>query len=155
MNMKTFIGIILIIISPIMLASYAAAGTNKAGLHASVRVLPYVQYDINHQELNLTLAQQDIDRGYKEISNATIFSVKTNSPNGYVINFFIGGDYISEVSLSDGSNHYSLTESGGEVYFVYGGMNYVTKELSFRFTLLSDTEPGTYGWPVSFIMSPM
>ncbi len=138
-----------------MLASYAAAGTNKAGLYASVRVLPYVNYDINHQDANLTITQQDIDRGYAEISNAIILSVKTNSPNGYVINFFVGGDYIREISLSDGSNDYSLSESGGELYFVYGGMNYMTKELSFRFTLLADSEPGTYDWPVSFIMSPM
>ena len=153
--MKTFIGIILIIISPIMLASYAVAGTNKASLHASVRVLPYVNYDINHQEVNLNITQKDIDRGYTEISNAIILSVKTNSLNGYVVNFFIGGNYIREISLSDGSNNYSLSESGGEVYFVHGGTNYVTKELSFRFALLADSEPGTYDWPVSFIMSPM
>jgi len=138
-----------------MLAAYAIAGTDQASLYASVRVLPYVNYDINHQDANLTITQEDIDRGYAEISNAIIVSVKTNSPNGYVMNFFIGGNYIREISLSDGSNNYSLSESGGEVYFVHGGTNYVTKELSFRFTLLADAEPGIYGWPVSFIMSPM
>ena len=85
MKMKTFSGIILIIILQIMLAAYATAGTDKAAINASVRVLPYVNYDINHQEVNLTITQQDIDRGYAEISNATVFSVKTNSLNGYVI----------------------------------------------------------------------
>ncbi len=138
-----------------MLAPYAASETDIASLNARARVLPYIKYDIKHQEVSLTITQNDIDRGYKDISNATIFSVKTNSLNGYVVNFFIGGNFIHEVSLSDGSNDFSLSEFGGEVHFVYSGINYVTKELSFRFTLMADTKPGTYGWPVSFIASPI
>lgn len=146
---------ILILCVAIMPTTNAFAGTDKDSLHVSAKVLPYVKYDIQHQEVYLTLTQKDIDRGYKDISNATIISVKTNSVNGYLLNIFISNNIFSKVILSDGTNDYYLSEMGGEVHFMYNGRNYVTKELTFRFNLLADIKPGTYAWPVSFMIRPM
>jgi hypothetical protein len=153
MNMKTFIGIILIIISPMMMASFAAAGTDNTSIHASARVLPYLQYDINHQAVNLTITQQDIDRGFIEVKKAISYSIRTNSRNGHLLVYSADNSLFKEILLL--GNHYSHAMSGswGEIHMPYQGNHYFTSELGFRFNLSANFKPGTYNWPVAITIS--
>ncbi len=131
------------------------AASKSAVLRVSTNVMPYVTYDVLHQEGSLTITAQDIERGYIEVSRATVLSVKTNSLNGYLMNFFVAENLFSNVTLRDKNNIYSFSETGGEVHFPSQGTHYAQKNFTFRFDIRSDAKPGTYQWPLAFIMRPM
>ncbi len=153
--MRKLIGIILVVLLATLISGNVFAASKSTTMHASTRVVAYAKHNVLHQENTLTITSKDIERGYKEISKATVLSVQTNSLNGYLMNLFVGDNFFSNVTLNDGLNKYSISELGGEVHFPYEGKIYVTKELSFRFDLLTNVKPGTYQWPVAFMISPM
>lgn len=130
----------------------AFAESKTAILQVYTEVIPVIEYTILHQENDFTITQADINRGYVELSKAVTLSIKTNSRNGYLLVFSAGSGPFSETSVFDGTNAYRLSKTGGEVHIPYQGRK-VTKELSFRFYLSSDTRPGTYQWPVAIMVT--
>ncbi len=144
-----------VIVLAILINGHVYAASKSATLSVSASVVAYAKHNVLHQNNTLTITDKDIVNGYKEISNATVLSVKTNSYNGYMMNFFVAENLFSNVTLRDGKMLYSISETGGEVHFPYEGRFYVTKELTFRFDLRADVKPGTYQWPVAFMISPM
>lgn len=146
--------IISLLLSLINVISVSADSKNS-NINISARVLPFIKYEIIHQEKNLVITANDISRGFIDIQRAMIFSVRTNSSNGYQVVFSAGSDFIREATVFNERNSYSLSGSGGELFFPYQGTNYTTKELSIRFYLLSDAKPGVYEWPLSFLITVM
>jgi hypothetical protein len=151
--MRKIIGIAIIIL--ILTAGLASADTKSAILQAYVRVLPVIKHTILHQETEFTITEADITKGYVDVPNAIVLSVKTNSSNGYLLLFSVGGGFFNELIVYDGDNTYILSEAGGELHMPYQGMDYVIKELSLRFRLLPDAKPGTYPLPVAIMVSAM
>ena len=154
-NMNKVIGFLLIIILVLLANGESFAASKSAVLSVSTSVLPYVKYDVLHQEGSLTITSHDIERGYIEVSRATVLSVKTNSFNGYLMNFFVAENLFSNVTLREGNNMYSFSETDGEVHFPSHDRHYAEKIFTFKFDLRADTKPGTYQWPVAFMISPM
>jgi hypothetical protein len=132
----------------------AFAGVNTT-LEVTATVLPVVKYSILHKESRLIVTQEDLDRGYIDIQRALIFSVKTNSFDGYLLTFSVGSDIFSGLTVVNENNVYKLSGSEFEIHMPFQGMNYITKELNIRFHLLSDAKPGTYEWPLSFMITAM
>ncbi len=153
--MRKAIYILLSLILTLLLSEDLLAGSKSALLSVSASVIPYAKHNVLHQENSLTITERDIERGYKEISNATVLSVKTNSLDGYMMFFPTAGDFFREVTLLEGNIAYNLSESNQEVFFAQHGKSFMTKELSFRFTLSADTKPGTYQWPLAYMINPM
>lgn len=153
--MNRSIGILLVIFLVLLANGESFSASKSAMLRASASVLPYVKYDVLHQEGSLSITQQDIEKGYIEVSRATVLSVKTNSFNGYLMNFFVAENLFSNVTLREGNSTYSFSESGGEVHFPFHGRDYAKKSFTFKFDLRADAKPGTYHWPVAFVISPM
>ncbi len=148
---------LLIIIAVIMIAlktGDAFAGTNTT-IEVTTRVLPVVKYSILHKESKLIVSQEDIERGFIDIQKAFIFSVKTNSTDGYLLMFSVGSDILSGLTVVNENNVYKLSGPECEIHMPYQGMNYITKELNIRFHLLSSAKPGTYEWPLFFMITSM
>jgi len=153
--MKKITGILVLITMMIVIGGNSFAGSTSSVIPVGATVLPYAKYDILHQEGSLTISRQDIERGYIEVTRATVLSVKTNSLNGYMMNFFVAENLFSNVTLSDGTKRYSFSETGGEVHFPSQGMRNAEKGFTYRFDLRANVEPGRYQWPVAFMISPM
>lgn len=151
--MKNKLSIIAIISFMLITAGDALAGSNTALMNIRTRVLPIAKHTIIHQKNNLIITRADIERGYVDVQRAMILSIKTNSTNGYLLGFSVVNDLFRELRVLDGNNTYTVSRSGGEVHMPYEGMNYVRKELSFRFYLFEDAKPGTYYWPVALMIS--
>lgn len=149
-KLLTIIAVILIVLR----SGTAFAGTNTT-MEVTTRVLPVVKYSILHNESNLIITQEDIDKGFIDIQKALIFSVRTNSTDGYLLTFYVGSDILSGLTVANENNVYKFSGSECEIHMPYQGMNYITKELSIRFYLLSNTKPGTYEWPLSFMITAM
>ena len=156
--MKKIITIVCItatLILTVITAVNVSAGRNSALLQAHTRVLPIAKHTLLHQERNLTVTEADINRGYVDVQKAMVLSIKTNSPNGYLLLFAVGSGLFNEFFVFDGNNTHPLSAEGGEVHMPYQGIHYITKELSFRFHLLPDTQTGTYQWPVAVMVNAL
>jgi len=132
-----------------------SAGNKVENINVTTKVIPFVKYEIIHQEKKLVITEGDIIRGFVDTQRALIFSVRTNSSNGYLLAFSAGNNLFKEARVFNEKNSYRLSASGGELFFPYQGMNYVTKELSIRFYLSSNTRPGSYEWPLSLMITAM
>jgi hypothetical protein len=132
---------------------YADRSVSSIGV--TTRVLPVVKYEIIHQEKNLSITEENIKNGYIDVHGAVIFSVLTNSTNGYLLTFFVGRNLSKEVTVSYDSLSYRILETNNEVHMPFEGIKYVTKELSFRFNVSDILSPGIYDWPVAFMINAM
>jgi hypothetical protein len=128
---------------------------NKTEMHVSARVLPVTQYKVLHQESSITVSEEDIKRGFIDVQNALVLSVTTNSPDGYLLTFFIDYNNFSGLTLSEGINFYNIDETESEIHMPSEGKEPVTKNLTFRLHLLPDAKPGTYQWPATVMISAL
>ncbi|MBI5408432.1 MAG: hypothetical protein HZA14_03595 [Nitrospirae bacterium] len=153
--MDGFKGIILI--SCVTLAAGAAAFSEnrKGNLQIMTDVRPAINYVIHHQAQDVTVTQEDIEKGYVDIQKAFVYSISTNSNNGHLLLFAYDGNYVKAITLFDEKNTYLISESDNELHVPYQGSDYITKEWTFRLHLLSDLKPGTYKLPVAVMLSAM
>ncbi|RJQ47402.1 MAG: hypothetical protein C4538_05135 [Nitrospiraceae bacterium] len=129
------------------------AENNSAPLTARVTVLPTLKYETIHQEDHIVVTNEDINRGYIDINNAITIKIKTNSNSGLFITFFTNNDFPQGAIVSTNTGSLKIQDSNNELYIPYNEAKSFTKDLSFRFYLSSNTTPGYYDWPVSFMVS--
>jgi hypothetical protein len=140
-------------LSQAMAAGEAYAGSPavsaKIGITATVREHTSIQVLSQARELVITNA--DIQRGYVEVPSATRISVKSNNPAGYLLTFeAMSSPYslFSAVNVLVGGRDVQLSSNGGGWIlqpYVRGG---ITQDVTYRFSLSKNTQPGTYDWPL-------
>jgi hypothetical protein len=128
------------------------AGSSISHINITTTVLPFVKYEIIHQKKNLFITEEHIKKGYIDVPDAVIFSVISNSKNGYVLTFFLGRGLFKEVEVFYDSVSSIIHDSNNEIYMPSEGMKHVVKELSFRLYLSDILMPGMYDWPVAFMI---
>jgi hypothetical protein len=154
--MKKALGIAaIILLTMTSMAENVLACKTSALLQVHTQVLPFAKHAVLHQESNFTITEEDVNRGYVDIQKAMVISVKTNSSNGYMVLFSVGGDLFDRLTILDSLNTYHLSASGGEIHMPSQGMRSETKDLSFRFNLSPETKPGTYQWPVGVMVTAL
>ena len=150
--MRRAIIVALIIIHCLLNITDIYAASVISHVNVSTEVLPVVKYEIIHQEKDLFITEEDIKMGYIDVHSGVIFTVRTNSKNGYVLTFFIGGNLFNGVKVFCDSISADINDENNEVHMVFEGMKYVKKELSFRFYISDILRPGIYDWPVDFMI---
>ncbi len=131
----------------------ADAGSRKDVLNTMTRVVPVVKYNIIHQAESLEITVDDIKKGYVDINNALVISVKTNSDNGCLVAFFFDEDYIKGLTVIDNNNPYNVTASGDEIHMPYKADGTKARELKIRFYLLKGAKPGKYLRPFNVVIN--
>jgi hypothetical protein len=108
------------------------------------------------QAHELVVTNADIARGYVEVPSATRISVKTNNQAGYLLAFeaFSALPLFESIDVIVGGVNVQLSPAGGWVPqpYVRGG---VTQEVTYRFALSKNAQPGTYTWPLSISVLPL
>ena len=127
---------------------FGPALTAKIALTATV--LEHTSMSILDQLGELVVTNTDIARGYVEVPAASRIQVKSNNPAGYLLAFEVMNGPIAlfnSVNVSVNGREVLLSPGGGWVPqpFIRGG---VTLDLSYRFALSKDAQPGTYNWPI-------
>ncbi len=144
--MKRVVKYIVMVMVMVFWAGYVFAGSG-ARVEVYARVMPMVSAQIISQPSVLSITSQDVERGYVEISGATVLRVRTNTP--YIIYFDTQGRLFEEIEVSTGTVTASIVSSQGIVYEPYpGSVHTYTKVISYRFHLKDGVEPGVYPWPV-------
>lgn len=119
-------------------------------IQISARVLARTRIDVISQAHELVVTNSDIRRGYVDVPLASRVSVKSNDPAGYLLAFEVmdGADSVFRgVSVRVGGKEVQIPLYGGWVPlpFVRGG---TVLDISYRFNLAKNAQPGTYNWPI-------
>lgn len=130
------------------LAPTNAMASPAAAMAVSAMVVANAKLRIEHQETQLTITAADVARGYVHVAGASRFSVQTNSRAGYSLQFSPIGSLFASVQVDGLSNPVRLGPDGGAIVQRGTVMAELSHELSFRFLLRADAQPGTYGWPL-------
>jgi len=139
--------LVIAIVLLVGLNGFAFAG-NKASITVTAVVMPRISQILSHQEARIQITEMDIKRGFIEVPSGTILQVKTNDRKGYGL-FLEGGDELfKEVWVIDKGRTTVLSSGGGFVHQPYSGGNIEVKDLSYRFHLREDIQPGIYSFPI-------
>lgn len=140
--------------------AHSAAQPQTKGSSAKVmvtaHVLPYVRLKIIKQSAELVITNADVVRGYVDVPVASRIEVKNNNPAGCLIVFEgFGGpmNFIKGVHVKGGGRDVYI-ESAGWVTQPFARTP-VAIDLSYRFVLAKDAQPGTYAWPLNISARPV
>ena len=136
-------------------AAEAAAGGQTTKLTVMARVAAFFRLQVQHQATGLSITQQDIERGYVEAPAASRFSVSTNSPGNYVIDFRPNSDVFRAVQINGLNRVVELSADGGTVVANASQVGTMTHELTYRFVLHPQVSAGDYPWPLTLAVHPL
>jgi len=122
-------------------------GGNKATITVSATVIARVSQSVIHQVSRINVTEGDIKRGFIEIPSGTILQIKTNSRNGYTLHFEGENELFKEVTVIDKGRTTILSSGGGFIHQTNSGGNAEVKDLSYKFLLNENIQPGSYSWP--------
>ena len=123
------------------------AESDKATIKVSATVVAMISQSILHQEPRINVTEGDIKRGFTEVVSGTILQIKTNARNGYALFFEGGNELFKEIMVMDKGRTVAVSSNGGFVHQPYSGSNIEVKNLSYKFQLNKNIQPGTYLFP--------
>ena len=132
----------------------AQAGTASGSMSVNVTVQARALINIVSQPSSLEITQNDVRRGYVDVPAATRGTVRTNSPNGYLVGFETAQGPYKAIEVKGLGADAQIGAAGGWIPQAFTGLAPTTLELSYRFILAENAAPGSYAWPVSVSATP-
>lgn len=131
-----------------------AAASGSAKVEVTVTVLPRATLKVIHQTQEFIITNTDIQRGYVDVQLASRLEIRNNSPAGYLLIFEGNVLPIKEIHVKGVGNEVIISSGSGWIPQpnVRGA---VTLELSYRFILSENAQPGTYAWPLNMSLQPL
>jgi hypothetical protein len=135
-------------------ASTSALASTK--INVSATVLERTTMRILNQIQQVVITNKNVQQGYVDIPAASSIAVKSNNPRGYLLMFEVMSDPINNffhtITVVMGGKEVQLSPNGGHIPqpYIRGG---ATTDISYRFSLSKDVQPGTYNWPLMVSVS--
>ena len=140
-------------------ASSIIPDVNAAAANTQIAVTAYVPAQtIAKLVLNptqITITDADVARGYVDIAAASQLRVTSNNPAGYVIDFFSRLPIFRSVRVSSPDGDANLGPDGGAIIERGRHGRDMPLNLSYRFNLADNVQPGTYAWPLALNVRPL
>ena len=130
----------------------AVAGSFSTVIRVNAVVLARTQLKPLQQPAMLVVTEADVQRGYVEVSGASLFEIWNNDPAGCVLTFQSGDFPFREAVVSVMGREIIIYPTGGMILMPVMGRQQIA--LNYRFVLTTETEPGTYTWPLSVSVNP-
>jgi hypothetical protein len=130
------------------------AGSTSATMSVSVQVQARTLLNVESQPPSLVLTEADLARGYVEVPAVSRIRVRSNDPNGYLLAFDVTAGPFTAIEVTGLGPAARISSNGGWLVRPFAGTQPVTSELTYRFLLASNVQPGTYPWPVSLSAAP-
>jgi hypothetical protein len=144
---RTATALILAGLAATVQAAEIHGGSASATLSVSATVVARALLTTEYQAPSVTITAADIAQGYVDVPGATRLRVRTNSAKGYLLAFETTQPLFTEVQVSGAGDRVSLASGNGWVMQPFTGIS-LTMELSYRFVLAPNVQPGEYPWPV-------
>jgi len=130
------------------------ASSTSALMSVSVQVQARTLLNVESQPPSLVLTEADLARGYVEVPAVSRIRVRSNDPNGYLLAFDVTAGPFTAIEVTGLGPAARISANGGWLARPFTGTQPVTSELTYRFLLASNVQPGTYAWPVSVSARP-
>ena len=144
--MRKIIGILIAMII-LGMAETLCFAEGSAKITVVATVVARVTESVIHQETEVNVTEEDIQKGFVEIPSGTILRVKTNARSGYGLFFEGWSDVFKDISVIDKGRITVVSPNGGLIHQPYPKGNFEVKDLSYRLQLKEDIRPGSYPWP--------
>jgi hypothetical protein len=132
----------------------ALAGSTSALMSVRVQVLARTLLNVESQPPSLVLTEADLARGYVEVPAVSRIRVRSNDSNGYLLAFDVTAGPFTAIEVTGLGPAARISVNGGWLVRPFVGTQPVTSELTYRFLLASNVQPGTYPWPISLSAMP-
>jgi hypothetical protein len=141
----------------IVAASVTAAGARDvhSNLSVSVIVRPVANLELQSAPAGLDVSAADLRRGYIDVPQPTQFTVRSNSPNGYALEFLTVAPLLSSMIVEGLNSDLALGKDGGTIVQRWQKAQAVNVSLKFRFELAPGLSAGNYPWPVRLAVRPL
>ncbi len=133
---------------PLVAGIRLAEAGQSAALQVSASVVAKARLRSDHQAALLAITGDDVARGYVDVAAASRFLVSTNSRVGYLLEFHAVGGIFESVQIEGFGNAVRLGADGGAIVQRGALSPDSPHELSYRFMLRPDVQPGSYRWPL-------
>jgi hypothetical protein len=130
----------------------AAAGSFSTVVGVNAVVLARTQLKSLRQPTTLVVTEADIQRGYVDVSGASLLEILNNNPAGCVLTFEPSDFPFREVDVTVMGKEIIINPMGGMIVVPVKGKQQIA--LDYRFVLTSEALPGTYAWPLSVSVNP-
>jgi len=130
----------------------ATAGSFSTAIRVNAVVLARTQLTPLQQPTTLVVTDADVQRGYVEVSGASLFEIWNNDPAGCFLTFQSSDFPFREAAISVMGREIIIYPTGGMILMPVTGRQQIA--LNYRFVLTTETEPGTYAWPLSVSVNP-
>lgn len=135
-----------------VMAGPAQAGGGATGVVVGATVRPYARVVARSGPEMLEVAAEDVAHGFVE-APATVVTVRTNAPRGYVVRVERRGAPLFLVVEERGRGT-ALGPEGGPIVLNHVASPIDLVDLQWRFYLIEGVEPGTYPWPIRLSAAP-
>lgn len=132
----------------------AMAADNTNTLTVSARVLKHASVNVLVMPTTLTITVSDVARGYVDIPQAARVQLRSNSPDGFMLDFGNANEFVSGIEITGLGKQASLGGQGGAI-ISSGIQRQTVVDLGFRFRLAQNAVPGTYQWPLQMNVTPL
>lgn len=135
----------------------SAALAGEAEVTVGVTILKHTSVQVLSQPASVVVTAEDIARGYVDVPAATHVAVRSNTPQGYLLEFASQGDFMRQIVVRGLDAEVQLTPEGGLVAQrgSASGTTRATLALGYRFMLSSSAQQGTYAWPMRVAALPI
>lgn len=136
-----------------------AAGVDSARITISATIAKRVTFALKSQPSVVTITQQDVQRGYVDVAQPSVFDVKTNSAQGVALEFQsapIATDVLG-IEVMGAGPLFRMSASGGILLLTDGWHPTLLRSLmlTYRLHLGPSAKPGTYSWPVAMTITAL
>ena len=100
------------------------------------------------QHPKLVVSGADIAKGYLDVRSASLIEIVNNDPRGCLLVFQCTGAVFREVRIQGLGKEGQVGPQGGCAPLPCA-KGRITAELSYRFVLDENANPGTYLWPIA------
>ena len=147
MTRRPFLLLLTVLAGASTFAQEAPQGSSTATMNVSARVIARTVVTIEEEPRAIEVTAEDVRRGYVELRSALRFSVRSNSREGYLLEFSQLDPAFQRMSLRWDSTEVTLGGDGAVISQPYSpGVAHRVADV--RLTLASGTQPGIYGWGV-------
>lgn len=140
-----------------LVAASFTAGAVENKLTVTATVLKHASLQVVSQPGSVAVTAADIARGYVDVPATAQIMVKSNTADGYMLNFSSQGDFFSQAVVRGLGSDVQLGADGGGVAqrTAARGMTNTSLDLGFRFLLSASAQQGVYAWPMRVSVTPL
>jgi hypothetical protein len=124
-----------------------SARSTSATMNVSARVLARTVVSIEDEPRQVVVTEDDVRRGYVTLPSSLRFSVRSNSRDGYLLEFSQLDPAFRTMSVRWDSTEIRLGSDGAVISQPFAP-GLVQRVADVQLTLAEGTQPGTYGWGV-------